>query len=512
MRKTWLSLSALALCQAASAALAQSPLAFTLPGDLKTAGCGGDDDGDCLDNLREAQLAFAVAPHYFYDEDESCAGAPYLSSKDPLHFGRRDFFQVRPAGGDVAAWTTSGAVKAVRITYFLLHPHDCQSHVGFGGHQGDSEHVRFRLESTDLKTWTLVSGEYNHHGKTHTFSGQYLAARAGEIGTAYPSIAADEDGHGSWPGRLGSSTHCAGSEDDFCLGFCDCFSGTMAAALAGNKWEFVGATKNVGGPSPEKFRPAAVTVSGASAFSKIDTGHGLNAEYWTPRTDSFKTFCGWECSSRTADGNCNNSIHGKTKCVSPLSNKTDKSGFTNSSSAAAASGPPGAPAALLAPEALFMALAEIPTLAGEDLESWQLELLSSGDPVGLLVPMLAGEPAARQEEALWWLLELPGGKAEAALTPELFGAELDGEARRVLAEALLGSLAVSIESADGPDIAGPASPEAAGCAAAPLSGERRGWRGSLFLLFSAALLVVIARRHARGPARGERAGSTEARG
>lgn len=52
-------------------------LGFALSSNLEKADCAGDDDGDCLDNFLDSDLAFLVAPHYFYDgnEDEGCWGS-----------------------------------------------------------------------------------------------------------------------------------------------------------------------------------------------------------------------------------------------------------------------------------------------------------------------------------------------------------------------------------------------------------------------------------------------------
>jgi hypothetical protein len=476
-------------------------LDFTLSSDLKKASCAGDDDGDCLDNFLESELAFLVAPHYFYDEDEGCAGAPYLSSPNPLHFGRQDFYQVRPLNATVSAWQPSdGVVKTVQITYFLLHPHDCQSHLGFGGHQGDSEHVRFRLQSTNLRTWTLTLGEYHHHGRVDNFSGAYLASRASEIGTVYPSIAADEDGHGSWPGRVGSSSHCAGSEDDFCLSSCDCFVDTMASARANGKWEYLATNRNVGGPSPESFRPAAVTVSGGHAFSSISVGHGTNVEYWTPRTDNFKKFCGWQCASRNSDGNCNTSIHSETECVSPLSNKVDTTPFVRGAAVSVASAEAGAiTVEPLDPAPVLAAIASLPGLRAEERSQISLAVEQSDDPVGLLVPMLKGWPRERQLAFLQHIDGLPGGKAEAAVSFELLPArELGAEGRRQAAGALLDELRAALDdetyvAADVPGEGLAAEQRAAGCLVAPAAAPGIGF----CLLFALVVLVGLRRRRSR---------------
>jgi MYXO-CTERM domain-containing protein len=467
-------LGLLAGLASATSAEAQQ-LGFTLSSDLKKAGCAADDDGDCLDNFLEAELAFMVAPHYFYDEDEGCSGAPYLGNANPLHYGRKDFFQVRPLNANVSAWQPNdGVVKTVQITYFLLHPHDCQSHLGFGGHQGDSEHVRFRLQSTDLRSWALTLGEYHHHSRVDNFSGAYLASRASEIGTVYPSIAADEDGHGSWPGRVGSSSHCAGSQDDFCLSSCDCFVGSMASALANGKWEYLATDRNVGGPSPEQFRPSAVTVSGGHAFSTFSVGHGNNVEYWTARTDSFKKFCGWECSSRNSDGDCNTSVHSETGCVSPLSSKVDTTSFVAGAAAGLAQAvePEASAREPVDATPVLDAISALPGLRDEDRGQLALAVEQSEDPVGLLVPMVAGWPRDRQLAFLRHIDGLPLGKAESVVSLELLPARaLDGEGRRqdaaMVLDALRESLGNESFAAASAFDDGPAVEPAAGCLVTP---------------------------------------------
>jgi hypothetical protein len=483
-----------------SAATAEAQqLSFSLSSDLKKAACASDDDGDCLDNFLESELAFLVAPHYFYDEDEGCSGAPYLSNADPLHFGRKDFFQVRPLNANVSAWQPSdGVTKTVQITYFLLHPHDCQSHVGFGGHQGDGEHVRFRLQSTNLRTWTLTLGEFHHHGRVVNFSGSYLAARAAEIGTVYPSIAADEDGHGSWAGRVGSSSHCAGSEDDFCVGACDCFVDTMANARANGKWEYLATNRNIGGPSPEQFRPAVVTVSGGTAFSSISVGHGTNVEYWTPRTDSFQKFCGWQCASRNSAGDCNTSIHTETGCSSHLSSKVDKTSFTVTASLASSSDDESITFGSLDPAPVLSAIAGVPGLMDEEKGQLSLAVEQSEDPVGLLVPMLEGWPRERQLAFLRQIEGLPLGKAEAAVSFELVpGQGLDAEGRREAAGALLQGLRAALGDdksvAADPVGEGPSAEQAGGCLVAPGAAPSAG----LWLLFAFLGLVLVGLRGRR---------------
>jgi hypothetical protein len=315
----------------ALASSAEAVLTYTTPTDLKKTPCSGDSDGDCLDDVEEANLAWAVAPWYFYDEDESCSGWQNSYGLPAVHFARQDFFQVRPEGGAVQSWTpTDGKAKWVKVSYFFNHPHDCQSAAGFGGHQGDSEHIRVELYSYDLKTWYLYQAYYAHHDQDHYFSGSYLEDRALALGTSWISVAADADSHASWPGLDPDAAECAGPEASFCGENCKCFVGTWRDAFKGGKGrETVAVTRNIGGPAPEKWNPAVLTVSGSEAYTQLDVGHGLNREYWSPRSDAFQKFCGWECpaASRKPDGTCAVSVHDRTDCSSALSTKVDTSFF-----------------------------------------------------------------------------------------------------------------------------------------------------------------------------------------
>ena len=405
---------------------ANSCITLDIFSPLKKPNCAGDDDNDCLDNDEEQDLAFWFSPHYFYDEDESCSGAHYTQGgAQTLHFGRRDFFQVRPDDAPFQWQPDDGVVKKVDLTYFLLHPHDCRWDFGFAGHQGDSESIVFHLVSTDLRRWTLASADFRHHGYSQEFSGNYLRQRASEIGTAFPIVAADQNSHGSWPGRAGSSSDCAGSEDDLCLGTCDCFRGTMQSALASNFREFPATFRNVGGPPPEKWRSQVVAVSGTEpnveAFSVFDVGHGANVEFWTPRTDHFKTFCGWQCAQRTSSGDCFQEIHDRRNCTpGGLAEKVDTNAFTP---------PPFTPVSLpwdpdpvlvenLRTEigSLVIALGYLPTV---DVEGWLGLLRETSDPVGVVAPQVAGRPFDRQHESLAWFLQGPAEKYEAVLAPGL---------------------------------------------------------------------------------------------
>jgi hypothetical protein len=126
-------------------------LSYTLASPLKKAGCAGDSDSDCLDNLEETNLTWAISPWYFYDEDEDCSGWTNKWGLPSFHFARLDYFQVRPQGANVGSWTSNGVAKWVAVTFFLNYPHDCGGiFLGVAGHQGDSESVRYYLYSYDL--------------------------------------------------------------------------------------------------------------------------------------------------------------------------------------------------------------------------------------------------------------------------------------------------------------------------------------------------------------------------
>jgi len=318
--------------------LAGLTLAWALPADayltysiysaLKKTGCSGDTDGDCLDNSLENSLAWAVSPWYFYDEDEGCNSGS--------HYAPHDYIQVRPHGTGVGDWSGSdGKQKWVTVTFFFLYPHDCGSNLGFSGHQGDSERVYFNLYSYDLYTWYLASAYYDHHGNTDYVSGSWLETWADYIGTNWASVAADEDKHGSWPGYYPWSSHCAGSMDNIwqCAGgSCDCFrTSSWQNDYNSGYMRVPDASRNIGGPSPEQWLAPHVTVSGNDAYTALDVGHGLNKEYWTPRSDAYKKFCGWECQEgyRYSDGDCFFVIHGRANCADgPLSDKVDTYPFT----------------------------------------------------------------------------------------------------------------------------------------------------------------------------------------
>ena len=328
--RSWIPLLALALGLAGSAP-AGAYLSYTLSSDLAKSNCTGDTDSDCLDNTEEGNLAWAAAPWYFYDEDEDCSGTRNSYGLPSFHFARQDFFQVRPEGDGIRTWSPAdGKAKWIRVSYFFVYPHDCRSTVGFGGHQGDTEHIKLELYSYDLRTWYLYQAYYAHHDQDHYFSGTYLEDRTRALGTSWISVAADEDSHGSWPGYQADSTYCAGSEDDFCASTCDCFRGTWRSDLNNGYGGVPATSRNIGGPTPESWNASVLTVSGGEAYTELDVGHGLNREYWTPRSDQFQKHCGWECPTvyRKSDGTCSLTVHDRTGCSSQLSTKVDTNYFS----------------------------------------------------------------------------------------------------------------------------------------------------------------------------------------
>jgi hypothetical protein len=315
------------------ASAAEAALTYSLSTPLKKDACTNDRDSDCLDQFEETNLAWALSPWYFYDEDESCSGWTNRFGLPSSHFARRDYFQVRPQGSGVRDWSaTDGKAKWVAVTYFLNFPHDCAVIFGQAGHQGDSENVRFHLYSYDLRTWYLSHAYYAHHGRFDHVSGSFLQSNAQALGTVWASIAADQNSHGSWPGREVSSSHCAGSMDDFCNSFCDCFINTWRSDFQNGYMEFPSANRNVGGPPNETWDPSVVTVAGGHAYTTLDVGHGANREYWTPGPSGYQKFCGWECAEgwrRTSDNNCSLTIHDRSNCADgPLSQKVDPSFFS----------------------------------------------------------------------------------------------------------------------------------------------------------------------------------------
>lgn len=466
-------LCALALLLAA-AVPADALLSYGTSSALKKPSCSGDADGDCLDDSIETGLAWAVSPWYFYDEDEGCSGWENDFGQASSHFARRDYVQIRPHDRQVGSWTpTDGRAKWVTVTFFFLYPHDCGSNFGFAGHQGDSERVRYYLYSYDLTTWYLSYAYYDHHGRSTYVSGSFLEARANDLGTSWASVAADEDKHGSWMGRVVGSSHCAGSEDDFCYGTCDCFVNTWAWDFGNGYYDVPSGARNIGGPWPEQWNTTYVTVSGSDAYTALDVGHGLNREYWTDESGTYQWFCGWECPSyyRASDGHCIVSVHGRSNCAEgPLSDKVDTYDFSSLSGLASASaelaaerpvtpiafapraGDPrrAARARSLAREASAR-LSERAKRRPADDEARVLALRAR-DPVAAVVPQLLGLPRADQAELLRWALGVPDDRRLASLFDDLAAhepaARID-EARRRIGD-LLALLAVEGFTAEAP--------------------------------------------------------------
>ncbi|HEV7240314.1 MAG TPA: hypothetical protein VGQ36_13830 [Thermoanaerobaculia bacterium] len=260
--------------------------------------CSGDADGDCLDDAVENELIQKVNPSYFLDEDESCSRM-YV------------YAQVRPVGHGVDVWRVDGRVKRVNVTYFYLYEEDCQSYVGFAGHNGDSEHVRFFLSSLDLKTWTLDHGIYWRHSGNKDVTGIHINNIAtdikGVVGQAVnvpPIVASDQNGHGSWEGFSAYSSACSFSGSDIR----DCFDKDQARYSRSSRPAIL---HNIGGPSlgrqrgPERWRTGTphLTVSGSEVYTLRNTVR----EYWMPRRD----FCGWRCLPGIPCSSCTGSLEGK---------------------------------------------------------------------------------------------------------------------------------------------------------------------------------------------------------
>ncbi|MBL8741974.1 MAG: hypothetical protein JNK04_12795 [Myxococcales bacterium] len=293
-------------------------------------GCGGDDDGDCLDNTMEDQLAMAAAPRMFYDEEEACGGGPNsggyneVSSMSSLaekkqHCDRVDLFQVRPVGnaqafpwyatgnhaGAVSSWADDGTVKTVVIRYLMAYP----LQGGFAKHVGDLEWIEVGLQSSDLQTWVVKNIWLSHHGPVDRGTREVTlgpltpyAKRMAVIakqgtGEAILNIATDEDSHGSWGVYAVNSQDCDALVDDEPGGVRDCFiSGSFAFNYSLGRYSFFDASRNIGGSyAPEYPRiggfpgPAQLTLTPnwmlpdgdyhQSLYNlTYDSGHGIVEE------------------------------------------------------------------------------------------------------------------------------------------------------------------------------------------------------------------------------------------
>jgi len=463
----------------AAALPAEAYLSYTTSSALKKAGCSGDADGDCLDDSIETGLAWAVSPWYFYDEDEGCSGWENDFGQPSYHFARRDYVQVRPHDREVWNWTsTDGRAKWVTVSFFFLYPHDCGNNFGFAGHQGDSERVRYYLYSYDLTTWYLSYAYYDHHGRSDYESGSFLQSKAQDLGTSWASVAADEDKHGSWPGKDVGSSHCAGSQDDFCLSTCDCFQNTWSWDFYYGYYDVPSGSRNVGGPWPEQWKTTYVTVSGSDAYTQLDVGHGSNREYWTDESGAYQWFCGWECPAayRLSSGHCAYNVHNRSNCAEgPLSDKVDYYDFSSLSglTAASASGSDGAVTAPMLTEgepaetgdaiaftarpgdtpgaararSLARTASERLTAAAKgrtDDDEARILALRSRDPIAALVPQLLGMPRAAQAELLRWALTVPDDRRLAALFDDM--AAYEPESRIVEARQRVEDLVALLET------------------------------------------------------------------
>jgi hypothetical protein len=291
-------------------------ITITLSEPLKKNGCVGDTDGDCLNNYGEQELAYVLAPNYFWDGGENCDSG--------LHYSVKDFYQVRPRSTSGAQYVGNwidgdGSSKWIKVSYYFLFPHDCNGQP-WQGHLGDSENVEYWVYSYDLITWHVSSVRMHHHGAYHDYAGTLIGGFAEQLGTPYPNIAYDEDGHGSWPGVGPDSDDCAGSEDTWHY---NCWVDDMRTSFNNGDWFVPLSLRNIGGPFPEYWKTNVVSVSGADVYSEFDVGHGTNREYWTDKP-GFQKFCGWECSTaRFSGGDCLYNEHGDDGCSSGLHTKVD---------------------------------------------------------------------------------------------------------------------------------------------------------------------------------------------
>ena len=287
-------------CEATAIDFMSEPyLAYTIGSSIAKEGCAGDHDGDCLDDAAELELAALAAPILFLDNGERCA--------DRDDFSVRPFFQVRPIGGD-------GTVERINITYFLNWPLDC-GHRTERYHLGDSEHVRFSLESSDLQTWSIYEATYWAHGKPNVIDGATLDDLADAIGSQRASVAVEGDKHGSWFGLDADSDDCAGPEDDHAFGAIDCFpeEGWRSAYQNGEYFTLaMGEGLNIGEPPHEHggrfLAPAVIAERDRDVIRyRAASQHDLpGSEYWWNAPEGYREFCGWMCPDveRPTEGGC----------------------------------------------------------------------------------------------------------------------------------------------------------------------------------------------------------------
>lgn len=316
-------------------------LYFRLSGPLKQDGCAGDSiDADCLADDQEAALARLINPLHFFDEAEDCPDRQIFWQVRPIgvsrkfQYGPHDQRYVASTEMNVDNWRPSGGTYYVQVTYFLNFRYDCNF---FAGHWGDNEHITFLLASSDLVHWWLEQGHYPAHGfpsdgpragKGFFYSGLYLANIARSLGRNNPSLASDEDGHGSFPGYHAGTSSCAGADMYGLSGdgtLRDCFhdegiwdDGHMGSAFVHGHYSQVLDSKsygrNIGEPAAWNRSVLSVSADNSSAQFFMN-GIGEPFSY-----AANTKFCGWNCANRTASGDC----PGAT-CTTPMWDKVDDS-------------------------------------------------------------------------------------------------------------------------------------------------------------------------------------------
>jgi hypothetical protein len=320
-------------------------LRYTLSAPLKQDLCAGDGDSDCLNDWQEQALASQIDPIHFLDEDEDCPGKEVYYQVRPVgvsskfQYGPSDSSFVRSSTSQVDAWRPFGGTYYVAVSYFLNFYKDCNTKVGvyFAGHLGDNENVTFLLTSTDLRTWTLVQGHYPSHGfpdggpragKGFFFDGTYLMNIARAMNINNPSIASDEDGHGSFPGVSPYTDACTGPDmygENGDGNQRDCFydegiwdDGHMGSAMAHGHASHLLASNNHGNiGEPDHWNPAVLQVwpGGRTAAAMLN---GV-PEFFS--NEPPLAFCGWNCPQRNSAGQCSNNA----SCTTAMWEKIDKS-------------------------------------------------------------------------------------------------------------------------------------------------------------------------------------------
>jgi hypothetical protein len=229
----------------------------------------------------------------------------------------------------------------VEVTYFLNYYKDCNTKVGIFevGHLGDNENVTFLLASNDLRTWTLEQGHYNAHGfpssgpragKGFFYDAAYIANIARAMNINNPSIASDEDGHGSFPGLSPFSDSCSGADmygENGDGPQRDCFydegiwdDGHMGSAMAhGHAYHLLSRSTHGNIGEPDHWNTGVMTVwnAGRSAAALV------NGVYEPFSNEPATRFCGWQCPFRNGAGDCATGA----SCTTAMWDKIDKSCF-----------------------------------------------------------------------------------------------------------------------------------------------------------------------------------------